>query len=57
MFLADKNDYQNLGLHFARLRFTTESPEECVRIFRTYLGELSEVPADFTRGLYTRGVE
>lgn len=57
MFLADKNDYQNLGLHFARLRFTTESPEECVRIFRSYLAECSEVPADFTRGLYTRGVE
>lgn len=57
MFLADKNDYQNLGLHFARLRFTTETPEECVRIFRCYLGEIRDMPADFTRGLYTRGVE
>ena len=57
MFLADKNDYQNLGLHFARLRFTTETAEDCVRIFRCYRGEISEVPVDFTRGLYTRGVK
>ena len=57
MFLADKSDYQNLGLSFARLRFTTESPEECVRVFRRYRGENDFIPADFTRGLYTRGVE
>ncbi len=57
LFLADRDDYQRLGLSFARLRFTTESPEECVRVFRRYLGENDFAPADFTRGLYTRGVE
>lgn len=57
MFLADKGDYQTLGLSFARLRFTTESPEECVRVLRRYGGEGNWTPEDFTRGLYTRGVE
>lgn len=57
MFLADKDDYQSLGLAFARLRFTTETPEECVRIFARYLGRNAYMPDDYTRGLYTRGVE
>ena len=56
LWLADRNDYQRLGLAFARLRFTTETPEECVQIFRNYLsGTLANGP--FTRGLYERGVE
>ncbi|MGM9662704.1 MAG: DUF3656 domain-containing protein [Oscillospiraceae bacterium] len=57
LFLADRGDYRDLGLTFARLRFTTEPPEECVRVFRRYLGENDYVPADYTRGLYARGVE
>ena len=56
LWLADRNDYRRLGLTYARLRFTTESPEECVRVFRSYL-EGGSAPADFTRGLYERGVE
>ena len=56
LWLADRPDYRRLGLGFARLRFTTETAEECVRVFQGYLaGE--KAPAEFTRGLYERGVE
>lgn len=56
LYLADRADWKRLGLSFARLRFTTEAPEECVGIYRAYL---EGVPAagEFTRGLYDRGVE
>ena len=57
LFLADKPEYRNAGLRWARLRFTTESPEECVSVFRRYLGQNEETPADYTRGLFFRGVE
>ena len=56
LWLADRPEYRRLGLSFARLRFTTESPEECVRVFRDYLAEAA-APGEFTRGLYERGVE
>ena len=56
LWLADRPDYQHLGLAFARLRFTTESPKECAAILRAYHSG-GAVPADFTRGLYERGVE
>ena len=57
LFLADKPDYRKAGLALARLRFTTESPEECVQVFRRYLGENDYAPDDITRGLFYRGVE
>ena len=38
------------------LRFTTETPEECVRVYRGYL-EGRGPDGEFTRGLYERGVE
>ena len=57
LFLADKPEYRTAGIRWARLRFTTESPEECVRMFRRYLGLNDETPADYTRGLFYRGVE
>ncbi len=56
LWLADRADYRRLGLAYARLRFTTESPEECVSVFRRYL-DGAPAPAEFTRGLYERGVE
>lgn len=56
LYLADRPDYRRLGLAYARLRFTTESPAECVEIFRSYLNDAA-APAEFTRGLYERGVE
>lgn len=56
LYLADRDDWRRLGLAFARLRFTTESPEECARIVEAYLCGAHTVGA-FTRGLYDRGVE
>ena len=58
LYLADKlSDWQSLGLRYALLRFTTESPEECVRMLRAYQGEAVEPPTDITRGLFYRGAE
>lgn len=57
LFLADRPDYRRCGLTYARLRFTTETPEACVGVLRRYLGQTEDVPADFTRGLFYRGVE
>lgn len=56
LYLADRDDWRHLGLTYARLRFTTESPEECARILDAYQ---TGAPAKglFTRGLYDRGVE
>lgn len=56
LWLGDRPEYRRLGLAFARLRFTTESPEECVRIFQDYLKNRAAT-GDFTRGLYERGVD
>ena len=56
LWLADRADYKRLGLAYARLRFTTETPEECVRVYRGYL-EGTPATGAFTRGLYERGVE
>ena len=58
LYLADKaHDWQSLGLRYACLRFTTESPEECVRMLRAYRGEAVEAPENITRGLFYRGAE
>ena len=58
LYLADKaHDWQSLGLRYACLRFTTESPEDCVRMLRAYQGETVEAPENITRGLFYRGAE
>ena len=58
LYLADKaRDWQSLGLRYACLRFTTESPEDCVRMLRAYQGETVEAPENITRGLFYRGAE
>ena len=58
LFLADKAaDYRRIGLWAQRLLFTTESPEECVRVARRYLDQSDWMPKDYTRGLYYRDVE
>ena len=56
VWLADKPEWKRCGLAYARLRFTTELPEECADIYRAYL-DGSPAPGAFTRGLYYRGVE
>lgn len=57
LFLADKPEWRRLGLTYARLRFTTESPAECVAALQRYQGQGDYIPADLTRGLFYRGVE
>ena len=57
LFLADKPEWRQLGLTRARLRFTTESPEECVRVLRAYQDRSDYRPQELTRGLFYRGVE
>ncbi len=56
LWLSDRPEYRRLGLALARLRFTTESPEECLRVCRAYLTNAAP-EGEFTRGLYQRGVE
>lgn len=56
LWLADRPDWKRLGLAYARLRFTTESPELCAKVFQRYLAGLP-AEGEFTRGLYERGVE
>jgi len=57
LYLADKTQWKECGLTWARLRFTTETAEEALDILRRYQGEDFPAPADFTRGLFYRGVE
>ncbi len=57
LWLADKPEYRKIGLTYARLRFTTESAEECLRVLRAYKGCEDYAPKDLTRGLFYRGVE
>ena len=57
LFLADKPEWQRCGLTYARLRFTTENPDQCDAALRRYLGQGDWMPEDFTRGLFYRGVE
>ena len=57
LFLADKPEWRNCGLTWARLRVTTESPDQCDAALRRYLGEGEWMPEEFTRGLFYRGVE
>ena len=57
LFLADKPEWRDCGLIYARLRFTTESPAQCDAVLRRYQGEGDWTPEEFTRGLFYRGVE
>ena len=56
LYLADKPEYRTIGLTYARLRFTTETPQECLAVLRQYLTG-AQPPPDFTRGLFYRGVD
>ena len=57
LYLGDKPEYRRCGLTYARLRFTTESPAECVRVLEDYRSGGGEPPQGLTRGLFYRGVE
>ncbi len=55
--LAGRPDWRDIGLSFARLRFTTEPPEVCAEVLRAYAEGRDYDCADMTRGLFYRGVE
>ena len=57
LFLADKPEMRRCGLTYGRLRFTTETPEQCARVLRRYRNGGDWAPEDLTRGLFYRGVE
>ena len=54
--LCLREDFARLGVQTARLMFTIESPEDCVRIARAFLTG-APLDGEFTNGLYKRGVE
>ena len=59
LYLGDRPDeYTGLGIPYARLRFTTESPARCGAVYLAHVrGTTPDFPAGRTRGLYYRGVE
>ena len=57
LYLGDKPEYRRCGLTYARLRFTTESPAECVRVLEAYRSGGGTPPQGHTRGLFYRGVD
>ena len=57
LYLADRADWRDIGLSFARLRFTTESAADCAAILRAHQGGADHAPSELTRGLFYRGVE
>ena len=58
LYLLDKqHDLSRLGLHYLRLQFTTESPQDVDRVLTQFEDEAEFDPANCTRGLYLRGVE
>ena len=57
LYLSNREDWQNIGLSYARLRFTTETPEQCADILQAHRDGTDCTPADMTRGLFYRGVE
>ena len=57
LYLLDRTDWQDIGLSYARLRFTTETAEECADILKAHVDGGECPPPDITRGLFYRGVE
>ena len=57
LVLADKPEVFRCDLRYGRLRFTTETAEECAAILRAHNAGTITADADTTRGLFYRGVE
>ena len=58
LYLLDRQkDLSRLGLHYLRLQFTTETPQDVDRVLTQFAEEAEFDPANCTRGLYLRGVE
>ncbi len=57
LYLAEP-EFAQLGIPYARLRFTIEAPKRCGQIYTAYMQRETPVfPEGHTRGLYRRGVE
>ena len=56
LYLADRNrEWQETGVSFGRLLFTTETPQEIAAVIDAYTHGLKSTQ-EYTRGLYYRGV-
>lgn len=56
LYLADRNrEWQETGVTFGRLLFTTETPREIHTVLDAYI-KGTKHPGEYTRGLYYRGV-
>lgn len=53
LFLADKPEMRRCGLTYGRLRFTTETPEQCVQVLQRYQNGGSWTPEDLTAACFT----
>ncbi len=53
-----RETYENLGISYAKLLFSDETPAQCTAVWQAICaGKSPEVDATYTRGLYRRGVE
>lgn len=58
LLLDNIEAYEDIGVPYARLRFTIESPKRCAQIADAIIHqEPLQIPGGITRGLYYRGVE
>jgi len=56
LYLGDKYDeYSKLGLWAIRLAFTDETPQQMMKVIRSYVNKELPKPGEYTRGLYFRG--
>ncbi len=57
LYLADKQEeVRDSGIAVGRLLFTIETAEQCAKICRAYFTEDSDLPSEFTRLHYHKGV-
>lgn len=57
LYLERREEYDRLGVEYARIRFTTESPSRCAAVARALIqGTSLSFEEGATRGLYFRGV-
>ena len=58
LFMADKQaEIEKAGIWGARLMFTSESADECLRVAERFAGKSNYMPNAVTRGLYYRKAE
>ncbi len=56
LYLGDKYDeYSKLGMWAIRLAFTDETPQQMMKVIRSYVNKETPKPGEYTRGLYFRG--